>query len=250
VNNLIFHVCVTPLEAIASLPAVRLPGPLNQTRPPSSLFPAKKKGNSGNIRMNSGVYYSGKTKRRWFLGWENVQERHKLALFERTVTPHVGAAYNLARWLTRNDQDAEDVVQEACLRAFRSIEGFHGGDSRAWILAIVRNACYTWLHRNRNHDLTIPFDDRLQDLADDSPSPEALILKRVEREALTKAVEELPMEFREIVVLREMEDLSYKEIAQIADLPIGTVMSRLARARRRLQQSLPTTIGKELQREL
>jgi len=159
-------------------------------------------------------------------------------MFERIVTPHAAAAYNLARWLTRNDQDAEDVEQEASLRAFRAIEGFHGGDSRAWLLTIVRNASYTWLHRNRNRDFTVPFDDRLQDMADDSPGPETLMLKRVDREALAQALERLPVELREIVVLREMEDLSYKEIAQIADLPIGTVMSRLARARRRLQQSL------------
>jgi RNA polymerase sigma-70 factor (ECF subfamily) len=179
-----------------------------------------------------------------------VQERNKLALFERVVTPHTGAAYNLARWLTRNDQDAEDVVQDACLRAFRAIDGFHGGDSRAWLLAIVRNTCYTWLHRNRSHDLTVPFNDRLHDLAGDSPSPETLILNRLDREALAKALEELPVEFREVVVLREMEDLSYKEIAQIAELPIGTVMSRLARARGRLQQSLSEAMGKELRHEL
>jgi RNA polymerase sigma-70 factor (ECF subfamily) len=173
-----------------------------------------------------------------------------MALFERIITPHVGAAYNLARWLTRNDQDAEDVVQEACLRAFRSIDGFHGGDSRAWLLTIVRNAAYTWLHRNRNHDATVPFDDSLQDLTGDSPNPETLLLKRVDREALVQALEDLPVEFREIVVLREMEDLSYKEIAQIANVPIGTVMSRLARARRQLQQRLSERMGKELQREL
>jgi RNA polymerase sigma factor (sigma-70 family) len=179
-----------------------------------------------------------------------LQERNKLALFERTVLPHTRAAYNLARWLTRNDQDAEDVVQEACLRAFRSIEGFHGGDSRAWLLAIVRNTGYTWLHRNRNHDLTVPFDDQLQDMAGETFNPEALLMERLDRQALAQALESLPIEFREVLVLREIEDLSYKEIAQIAGLPIGTVMSRLARARKRLQQSLAERTGKELQREL
>jgi len=176
------------------------------------------------------------------------QDRHKLAQFERVVTPHLGAGYNLARWLTRNDQDAEDVVQDACLRAFRGIDGFNGGDSRAWLLAIVRNAAYTWLHRNRNYEATIPFDDIQQDLASASPSPEAVVLSRMDREAIASALDELPVEYREVLVLRELEDLSYKEIAHIAGLPIGTVMSRLARARRRLQLSLAAAAAKELQR--
>lgn len=181
---------------------------------------------------------------------EQLQDRNKLALFERVVTPHTGAAYNLARWLTRSDEDAEDVVQEACLRAFRSIDGFRGGDSRSWLLAIVRNTSYTWLHRNRNHDLTIPFDDRIDDIAGDSSNPETVVLKRVDRDALIQALESLPMELREVIVLREMEDLSYREIACIADLPIGTVMSRLSRGRKRLQQSLSEKSNKELQRGL
>ena len=170
-------------------------------------------------------------------------ERNKLALYERTVMPHIQAAFNLARWLTRNDQDAEDVVQEGCLRAFRFIEGFHGGDSRAWVLAIVRNVSYTWLHRNQNHDLALPIDDRLHDIADEGQNPEAVVFKRLDRQAMAQALEELPVEFREVIVLRELEDLSYKEIAQIADLPIGTVMSRLARARQRLQQNMTEKIG-------
>ena len=183
-------------------------------------------------------------------GGDKVQERKILALFERIVTPNVGAAYNLARWLTRSDHDAEDVVQEACLRAFRSIDGFHGGDSRAWLLTIVRNASYTWLQRNRNHDFTVPFDDRVHDQADDSRNPEVLLMKRADREALMQALEDLPPELREMVVLREMEDLTYKEIAQVVNLPIGTVMSRLSRARRRLQLGLSEIMGKEAQREL
>src|SRR4051794_25685922 len=113
---------------------------------------------------------------------EVVQERDKLAPVERTVTRHLPAADNLARSLTRNDHDAEDVVQDACLRAFRSIEGFHGGDGKAWLLAIVRNAGYTWLHRNRNHDFAVPFDDRLHNLASDSLDPETVVLKCVDRE--------------------------------------------------------------------
>jgi len=176
-----------------------------------------------------------------------MQERHKLALFEQTVTPHLRAAYNLARWLTCNDQDAEDVVQEASLRAFRAIEGFHGGDSRAWILAIIRNTGYTWLRRNKSYDLTVSLDDGLQDVAGDSPNPETIMLKRADREALAKALEALPVEFREVVVLRDMEYLSYREIAEIADIPIGTVMSRLARARKRLQVSLADRMGREME---
>jgi RNA polymerase sigma factor, sigma-70 family len=185
-------------------------------------------------------------------GWEQLHERDKLAEFERVVTPHVGAAYNLARWLTRNDQDAEDVVQEASLRAFRAIDSFLGGDCRAWVLAIVRNTSYNWLRRYRRQD-AIPFEDALLDAPSDSPGPEALALRGVDREAIVKALESLPVEFREVVVLREMEDLSYREIAEISDLPIGTVMSRLARARKRLQKMLwemGQTNTVELKREL
>ena len=179
-----------------------------------------------------------------------MQERSRLALFERTVQPHIRAAYNLARWMTQNDQDAEDVVQEACLRAFRSIEGFQDGDSRAWLLSIVRNAAYTWLHHNRNQDLTVPFDDRLHDVAGESLDPETIVLNRVDRDTLKQALEALPVEFREVFVLREMEDLSYKQIAEIASLPIGTVMSRLARARKRLQEILAGRSGQGAKREL
>lgn len=179
-----------------------------------------------------------------------MEERKKLALFERIVTPHAVAAYNLARWLMRNDQDAEDVVQEASIRAFRAIDGYQGGDSKAWLLAIVRNTSYTNLNRKRSHDLTIALDDTMMDIPADAPGPESLLLKRADREALMQAIERLPTEYREVVVLRDMEDLSYKEIAAIAGLPIGTVMSRLARARRRLQQSLSEQTGKERQLEL
>lgn len=166
------------------------------------------------------------------------------------MTPHLDAAYNLARWLTRNDQDAEDVVQEACLRAFRSLDGFLGGDGRPWLLAIVRNASYTWLQRNRRHDLAVALDDRMLEVADDSPGPETIVLRNVDRQALASALDDLPVEFREVIVLRELEDLSYRQIAEIAGLPIGTVMSRLARARKRLQSSLADSAVKEARREL
>jgi RNA polymerase sigma-70 factor (ECF subfamily) len=166
-------------------------------------------------------------------------------LFEQTVLPHLAAAYNLARWLTHNDQDAEDVVQEAYLRAFRFFGGFHGGDSRAWLLTIVRHTCYTWLRQQRAHDLITVFDEELHTPECPTADPETQLVQQASAQALRAAVEALPVEFREVVVLRDLEELSYKEIATIANIPIGTVMSRLARARKRLQQALLTQAGKE-----
>jgi RNA polymerase sigma-70 factor (ECF subfamily) len=156
--------------------------------------------------------------------------------FETHVVPHMGAAYNLARWLTRNDHDAEDVVQEACLRAFRFWESFRGADARAWLLAIVRNTCFTWLQQNRKPSLELVED--MPELTSAQANPEALLLANVDAEMLRRAVEELPLEFREAIVLRELEGFSYKEISSITSAPIGTVMSRLARARTRLQKAL------------
>src|SRR5512139_2388980 len=154
---------------------------------------------------------------------------------------NLDAAYNLARWPTRDDRDAEDVVQEACLRAFRFLDGFRGGDSRAWLLTIVRHTCYTWLQKNRGHEL-VSFDEELDNVESEA-SAEELLLQSVDQQSLRKALIELPVEFREVIVLRELEELSYKEIAHIAGVPLGTVMSRLARARKRLEQCLtqPTT---------
>jgi RNA polymerase sigma factor (sigma-70 family) len=167
-----------------------------------------------------------------------VQEKTQQVRFEQIVLPHLDAAYNLARWLTRNDQDAEDVVQEACLRAFKFFGGFYGGDSRAWLLTIVRNTCYSWLRHNRAHELTTPFDETIHDVECDGLNPEALLLHQADRQLLRRALEALPVESREVIVLRELEGLSYKEIGVIADIPLGTVMSRLARARKRLQHDL------------
>jgi RNA polymerase sigma-70 factor (ECF subfamily) len=152
--------------------------------------------------------------------------------------PHLDAAHNLARWLTRNDQDAEDVVQEACLRALKYFESFRGGDGRAWLLRIVRNTCYTWLQRNRAHEITSSIDSETHNLDSDAENPETILLRRMDMQRVRQALEELPLEFREVMVLRELEELSYKEIAAIAEIPIGTVMSRLARARTRLQRRL------------
>jgi RNA polymerase sigma-70 factor (ECF subfamily) len=131
------------------------------------------------------------------------------------------------------------------LRAFRFFRGFHGGDSRAWLLKIVRNTCYTWLQHNRARERTMVFDDDLQAVACDTCDPEVLALHKVDQQALAQAVEALPVEFREVLVLRELEGLSYKEIANIADIPVGTVMSRLARARKRMQHDLAEYITGE-----
>ena len=158
--------------------------------------------------------------------------------FEAVALPHLSAAYNLARWLTRNDTDAEDVVQEAYFRAFRSFHGFHGGNGRPWLLAIVRNTCYTWMQQNRAPERLTASDADLHAIADHHLNPETLLLKEADHELVRQAVEELPPEFREVIVLRELEGLSYKQIATVAEIPAGTVMSRLARARKRLQQRL------------
>lgn len=173
-----------------------------------------------------------------------MQEQSKHAQFEQTVLSHLDAAYNLARWLTQDDHDAEDVVQEACLRAFRFFDGFHGGDSRAWLLTIVRHTCYTWLQKNRAHEL-VSFDEEL-DTVESEASAEERLLQNVDQQSLRKALEELPVEFREVMVLRELEGLSYKEIAHIAGVPLGTVMSRLARARKRLERCLTQPATEEV----
>ena len=167
-----------------------------------------------------------------------LQAKNKLSRFEQVTLPHLDAAYNLARWLTGNDQDAEDVVQEAYLRALKFFDGFHGGDSRTWLLTIVRNTCYTWLQQNKRTVLDSAFDEEIHTMGSDDLNSEKLLLDDFDRELLRQALDELPTEFREAMVLRELEGLSYKEIAQISRVPLGTVMSRLARARKRLQQSL------------
>jgi RNA polymerase sigma factor (sigma-70 family) len=161
----------------------------------------------------------------------------KLALFEQSVMPHLNAAYNLARWLTRSGPDAEDVVQEASLRAFRSLETFQGQDARAWLLAIVRNTCFTFL-KKRGGRTAIEFDEQTHSVADESPDAESALLNQAALGSLNHCLEALPLEYRESIVLRELEELSYKEISEIARVPVGTVMSRLARARKRLQQCL------------
>jgi len=151
---------------------------------------------------------------------------------------HLNAAHNLALWLTRNRHDAEDVVQEAYLRAFKSFRTFDGGDGRRWLLTIVRNTCYTWLNRNRPGASTVEFDEGIHSTNSDAADPEAILMRSADKQLVRQALEELPIEFREVLILRELEGFSYKEIAHVADIPVGTVMSRLARGRKRLEAVL------------
>jgi RNA polymerase sigma factor (sigma-70 family) len=169
----------------------------------------------------------------------------ELTSFEEAMLPHLDAAHNLARWLLRNEQDAQDVVQEAYLRAFKSFAGFHGSNGRAWLLTIVRNTSYTLLKKNRAVDLTTTFDEEIHAAGYESVSPATILEHSENTERIREAMNELPAEFREILALRHQEGLSYKEIAEIAQIPPGTVMSRLARARAKLRECLVVRIGKE-----
>jgi RNA polymerase sigma factor (sigma-70 family) len=158
--------------------------------------------------------------------------------FEEIILPHLDAAYNLARWLTRNPDDASDVVQEAMLRAFKYFSGFRGGDSRAWLLTIVRNTSYSWLGRQRSPVLEFRPEEDLEDQGEDHSDPAQAALQGDSRRRIHAALAELPIEFREVLVLHELDGLSYKEISEVAAIPIGTVMSRLSRGRERLKTSL------------
>src|SRR6202162_3028378 len=165
--------------------------------------------------------------------------------FDQALLPHLDAAYNLARWLTRNTQDAEDVVQEACLRGFRFFPSFHGGDARAWLMKIVRNTCYTWLHANRKFQDAMEFDENLFPPDTRVPDPAQVLLQNDSDILVRKALEKLPLNFREILILREFEGMSYREIAYITGMPAGTVMSTLSRARDRLRQDLMTLMNED-----
>jgi len=168
------------------------------------------------------------------------------ARFASVVLPHLADAYALARWLTGNRTDADDVVQEACLRAFRGIDGFTGANARAWVLTIVRHAAYTWLGKNRPAALVMTDDleaaerNRSDGACDAPQSPEAALIAKTDAARLETAIAELPVPFRETLVLRDVQGLDYREIADVTKVPIGTVMSRLARARRRLIASIGT----------
>lgn len=165
------------------------------------------------------------------------------ARFVKVVMPYLDDAYGLARWVTGNRADAEDVVQEACLRAFRGIAGFSGGNSRAWVLTIVRNAAYDWLRKNRSAAVVHVEDlAAVERMADDTASaennPEVALIARADEARLEAAISNLPAVFRDTMVLRDVHGLDYREIATITGVPIGTVMSRLARARRRVIEML------------
>jgi RNA polymerase sigma-70 factor, ECF subfamily len=176
---------------------------------------------------------------------EDHAQRAKLTSFEEAMLPHLDAAHNLARWLLRNEQDTQDVVQEAYLRAFKSFAGFHGSNGRAWLLTIVRNTSYTLLKKNRAVDLTTTFDEEIHAAGYESVSPATILEHSENAEVIREAMDELPAEFREILTLRHQEGLSYKEIADITEIPPGTVMSRLARARAKLRECLAARMSKE-----
>jgi len=176
---------------------------------------------------------------------QGAAQEHELASFEAMMLPHMDAAHNLAKWLLRNEQDAQDVVQEAYMRAFRSFAGFRGSNGRAWLLTIVRNTAYTLLKKNRAVDLTTAFDEEIHATGYDSVSPATILEHAEDAELIKTAMDGLPAEFREILILRHQENLSYNEIGDILKIPIGTVMSRLARARGKLKQYLAASVSQE-----
>jgi RNA polymerase sigma-70 factor, ECF subfamily len=171
-------------------------------------------------------------------GEASLSEANQLSNFEQVLLPHLDAAYNLARWLTRNEQNAEDVVQEAYLRALRFFPGFRGDNARAWLMKIVRNTCYNWLHANRPLQEATEFDENLFPPDTRAPNPEESMVQDDNGVLVRKALEKLPSNFREVLILREIEGMSYKEIAAITGRPSGTVMSSLSRARVHLRQAL------------
>ena len=174
-----------------------------------------------------------------------MREVDKQADFEAAIVPHLDAAHNLARWLVRDATDAEDVVQEAYLRAFRFFDDFRGGDGRGWLLRIVRNVGYTWLRKRRPEELHAPLDEEIHGPESGGRSPEAELLRLSAVATLRHALETLRVELREVIVLRELEGLSYAQIADVAGVPIGTVMSRLSRARARLHDVMRGSARRE-----
>ena len=164
-----------------------------------------------------------------------------VAQFEALILPHLDAAYTLARYLLRDEHDAQDVVQDAALRAFKHFGGYRGGDARAWFLTIVRNCCHTW-QRQRARRRVVPLSPEHDAVAVEPRGADASANERSDRAAIERAVSALPAEYREVIVLREVEGLSYAEISEVAGVPIGTVMSRLSRARQRLAFALGRTV--------
>jgi len=182
----------------------------------------------------------------------DIERSHR---FETVALPHLDSAYNLARWLMRSDSDAEDAVQQAYLRAFRYLESFSGTDGRSWILTIVRRACYDALQKRRTEREGFGYaadldDDEVAQIPDAAADPEAALLRKSDSALIDRLVDALPPEFREVVVLREFEDMSYREIAAVVGVPLGTVMSRLARARELLRRGYARVITQEAAHDL
>ena len=175
-----------------------------------------------------------------------MAEQYVAGTVEESLLPHLDAAYNLARWLIRNPADAEDVVQEACVRALRFFDEFRGGDSRAWLLKIVRNTCYSWAKKNRPTEFSEEFDETVHSSESPRENVEAKLVSHANGVSVRKALQTLPAQFREVLVLREIEGLSYKEISAVTGVPMGTVMSSLSRARQRLRSAICTTRKLEL----
>lgn len=175
----------------------------------------------------------GRQARRCTIYSQMIGATPKLALFEETMLPHLDAAYNMARWVTGNEDDAQDVVQEAYLRAFRFFDGFRGGDARPWLLAVVRNTALTWRRRARA-STHVSFDEEIHRPVLEPSTVETQLVDGSKFGHLRECLESLPLEFREVVVMRELEEMSYRDIAEAASVPVGTVMSRLSRARQRL----------------
>lgn len=165
--------------------------------------------------------------------------------FEALVMPHLDAAYNVARWMTRNASDAEDIAQEALLRAFRFFDTFRGEDGRVWLLTIVRNTYLTWIRRKAPQQNSAEFDERIHTDLEAAITPERSALQQATSEDVRRAIEQLPLEFREVILMREIEELSYKEIAAITQAPLGTVMSRLSRGRSMLRHLIVKERGLE-----
>jgi RNA polymerase sigma-70 factor (ECF subfamily) len=176
-----------------------------------------------------------------------MTQENNARTFEEAFLPHLDAAYNLARWLVRNTHDAEDIVQEAYLRAFKFFGGYRGGDTRAWVLKIVRNTSYSFLQKNRIADLAEEFDEQIHTTSTEQLGAEAALLQSADSRMLQQALDELPFNFREVIVLRELEGMSYREIAEVTSIPVGTVMSSLSRARERLRHSF-TVLAKSMPR--
>ena len=171
----------------------------------------------------------------------------QIGSFDETILPHLDAAHNLARWLVRGSHEAEDVVQEACLRAFRYFGTFRGGNARAWLLSIVRTTAFRWLQKNRAQQLAAEFNEEIHSEGRESLSPETELLQRADTQLLEQAMDRLPARWREVLVLRELEGLSYKEIAEVVGVPMGTVMSTLFRARERFRHAASDLVRRQEQ---